>query len=150
MNKVLARRLEQVRSRKWVVLGVTVLCIAVAALTSLVSQPTYTGKSTLMIASPGRATDQDAFVAVAYATLFNDAATQNRLKTAKNIPDSVTFEARTAAASAILTIESTADSPAVAADTARTMAMAFRDDINAAQQNEKAKQSRICNANSLS
>ena len=52
MNKVLARRLEQVRSRKWVVLGVTVLCVAVAALTSLVSQPTYTGKSTLMIACP--------------------------------------------------------------------------------------------------
>lgn len=140
MNKVLRHRLDQVRHRKWVVLFVVVVCIAVAAIASILAVPTYTGKSTLMISSPGRATDQDAYVAVAYATMLNDPATQDRLKAAKHIPESVTFESRTAAASPILTIEATAGDPRVAQDAAQAMAAAFRDDINSAQQKEKGLQ----------
>ena len=140
MNNVLKRRLEQVRHRMWVVLAIALLCIAAAAVPSLTADPTYTGKSTLMISSPGRATDQDAYIAVAYATLLNDPATIMRLKASEQIPESVTFEARTAAASPILTIEATADDAAVAQNAAQSMAAAFRDDINSAQQKDKARQ----------
>ena len=128
------RRLEQIRQRWWVVLLVAVPAVAVAVSSSLLAYPTYTGKSTLVVSSPGRATDQDAFMAVGYATLFNDPATQVRLRASKSIPQNVTFEARTEAASPILTFEATADNPQVAQSAAQTMAGAFRDDINAMQQ----------------
>ena len=57
-------------------------------------------------------------MAVGYATLFNEPATIDRLRATTKIPEDVTFEARTVAASPILTIEATADDPKVAQDAA--------------------------------
>ena len=55
---------------------------------------------------------------VGYMTIFNDPATITRLRTTTKIPEDVTFEARTVAASPILAIEATADDPKVAQDAA--------------------------------
>ncbi len=136
---MLKRRLEQIWQRKLVVLAVAVLGLALASLASLNAHSTFSGKSTLMVSSPGRAPDQDAFVAVGYATLFNDPATIVRLRADKPISPDVTFEARTAAASPILAIEATADNPKAAQDAAQEMAEAFRDDINSARQKENTQ-----------
>ena len=70
---------------------------------------------------------------VGYMTIFNDPATITRLRTTTKIPEDVTFEARTVAASPILAIEATADDPKVAQDAAYDMAEALRADISASQ-----------------
>jgi len=67
-------------------------------------------------------------------TIFNDPATITRLAATTKIPKDVTFEARTVAASPILSIEATANSPEVAQDAAQDMAEAFRADINSVEQ----------------
>ena len=65
------------------------------------------------------------------------------------IPEDVTFEARTVAASPILSIEATANSPEVAQDAAEQMAKAFRADINSIRQRgAETTRSRSCGANS--
>ena len=64
----------------------------------------------------------------------DDRAGEDHAKT--KIPEDVTFEARTAAASPILTIEATADDPNVAQDAALHMAAAFSEDVNAANRPE--------------
>jgi hypothetical protein len=73
-------------------------------------------------------------MAKGYATLFNEPETIGRLKATHNISEDVTFEARTVAASPMLTIQATADNPRVAQDAAENMANAFRDDINSVRQ----------------
>ena len=76
---------------------------------------------------------------VGYMTIFNDPATTTRLNATTKFPENVTFDARTVAASPILTIEATADDPKVAQDAANEMAQAFRTDINeVAQQGNDA------------
>ena len=132
LNLTWKRRMEQIRQRWWVVVVVAALGLLAAAASSLSTHPTYVGKSTLVLA--GRAPEQDAVMVVGYMTIFNDPATITRLRTTTKIPEDVTFEARTVAASPILTIEATADDPKVAQDAAYDMAEAFRDDINAVQQ----------------
>ena len=124
--------MEQIRQRWWVVVVVAALGVLVAAASSVLAHPTYVGKSTLVLS--GSAPQQDALMVVGYMTIFNDPATIARLRTTTKIPEDVTFEARTVAASPILTIEATADDPKVAQDAATDMAEAFRADINAVQQ----------------
>ena len=77
---------------------------------------------------------------VGYSTMFNEPVTIGRLKSIANLRGDVSFEAKTVAASPILTIEATADDPRVAQDAAQHMAEAFRDDINSvrAKGNEQA------------
>ncbi len=132
MNLVSKRRIEQVRRRWWVVVVVTALGALIAAAASLATQPTYLGKSTMVLS--GRTPDQDAVVVLGYVTLFNDPATISRLEDAAKIPAGVTFEARTAAASPILTVEATAGDPKTAQSAATNMATAFRTDVNAVQE----------------
>lgn len=132
MNLVSKRRIEQVRRRWWVVVVVTALGALLAAAASLGTQPTYLGKSTLVLS--GRTPDQDAVVVLGYVTLFNDPATISRLENAAKIPEGVTFEARPAAASPILTVEATAGDPKTAQNAATDMASAFRADVNAVQE----------------
>ena len=124
------RRIQQIRQRWWVVLVVALLTVVAATLPSLNAHPKYVGKSLLVLTSPGRSPDQDAMVAVGYSTIFNEPATLERLGGPLPIPEGVTFEAHTIAASPILAIEATADDPNVAQDSAEHMAAAFRDDIN--------------------
>jgi capsular polysaccharide biosynthesis protein len=115
-----------------VVAAVTLLAVVAATAISLGARPTYTGKSTLMLS--GRTPDQDAVMVIGYLTVFNDPATIDRLTAATGSPEGVTIEARTAAASPILTIEATADDANVAQDTAEEIANAFAADINSTQQ----------------
>lgn len=139
MNSSLRLRLDEIRRGKWVILVVTLVAVATTALPSLLADPTYLAKSALVVSSPDRATDQDALLAVGYATLFNDPANNVRLRATKSLPDDVTFEARTAAASPIVTIEATADDPKEAQDAAEAMAIALRDDVNAVRKQENER-----------
>lgn len=136
LRTVLRRRLEKVRRYRWLVGLVTLLAVAATAFLSLSTGPTYTGKSALVVSSPGRTPEQDAVLAVGYAMLFNDPVTIARLRAARAIPEDVGLEARTAAASPIVTVEATTHSPQSAQDTAELMAETFRDDINAERQQD--------------
>ncbi|MCW2685603.1 MAG: hypothetical protein JWR37_493 [Mycobacterium sp.] len=128
MNLAIKRHVEQVRRRWWLVLLVTGLAV-VAALASQPVHTTYVGKSTLVQSSPGRSPDQDIITVIGYATLFNDPATQDRLRVKKSIPKDVTLDARTVPGSSILTVEATATDPEVAQHAATSMAAAFREDL---------------------
>lgn len=134
MSLVQKRRIEQIRRRWWVVLVIAVLAVLAAALPSLITGPTYVGKAALVLSSPGRVPEQDAKMAVGYTTIFNDPATIERLRATMKAPEGVTFEARTVAASPIVTIEATAEDPKVAQEAATNMAETFRDDINSTRQ----------------
>jgi len=131
LNLTRTRRIEQIQKRWWVVVTVAVLALFAAVASSVHAHPTYVGKSILALA--GRTPDQDAVMMLGYLALFRDPATIPRLRTTTTIPEDVTFEARTAAASPILTIEATANDPKTAQDAAEAMAKAFSDDINAVQ-----------------
>ncbi|MGP4056525.1 hypothetical protein ACTWP6_17155 [Mycobacterium sp. 4D054] len=130
MNSQMARHFEQIRRRWWVVLLVAAFTVLATAVHSSDTDATYMGKSLLVQSSPERTPEQDATMAVGYATLFNEPVTIGRLRQRTQVPDSVSFEARTVAASPILTIEATAEDPEVAQTAAQQMAAAFRDDIN--------------------
>ena len=131
------RRIEQIRRRWWVVLLVAVVAVLAAALPLLNAHPTYAAKSALVMSSPGRTPEQDAMMAVAYSTLFNEPATIERLRSTIKIPEEVTFEAQTVNASPILTIMATTGDPGVAQDAAQKMAEAFRDDINSVRESAR-------------
>ncbi|HKP43762.1 hypothetical protein [Mycobacterium sp.] len=151
MNPILRRRIDQIRRRWWVVLAIAGLATLSAALPLLLTKPTYVATSTLVLSSPGRNPVEDATMVTGYSTLFNDPATIGRLRDAHDLPEDVTFEARTVGASPILTIEATAQSPKVAQDAAQNMAAAFCDDINSVRQrrNEKAIENTQDQLNSL-
>ncbi|MDT5076195.1 MAG: hypothetical protein QOJ80_832 [Mycobacterium sp.] len=134
MEAMLKRSVQQIWHRRWLALAVIALTVATAFLSTVAAHPTYVGKSALVVSSPGTMTQQDALLVSGYVTLFNDPATIERLRAAHRIPEDVAFESRAAAASPILTIEATADSPTVAQDSAQQMTEAFRDDINAVRE----------------
>lgn len=124
-------QLDRIRRRTWLVLTVTVLAVLAALAASLGEQTTYTGRSTLTIASQDRAPEQDAVLAQGYAEYFNEGSYQQILRMRAGVPADVTFSARTAAASPIVYVEAVASSPDVAASAASRMAETFRDDVNA-------------------
>ncbi|MEZ0340664.1 hypothetical protein ACAG25_11850 [Mycobacterium sp. pV006] len=130
MNSQMGRHLEQIRRRWWVVGLVAAFTVAVAAVHASDADATYVGRSLLVQSSPERTPEQDATMAVGYSTLFNEPVTIGRLRQRIKVPDGVGFEARTVAASPILTIEATAEDPEIAQVSAQQMAAAFRDDIN--------------------
>ena len=132
MNPTWKRRIEQIRQRWWVVVAVAVLALSVAVAPSVHARPTYVGKTTLAL--PGLSAVDGAQIMVGYMTIFNDPATIARLTATTEIPKDVTFEARTIAASPMLSIEATANSPEVAQDAAQEMAEAFRADVNSEKQ----------------
>lgn len=132
MNLIWKRRTEQIRQRWWVVVVVAVLALLVTVVPSVNARPTYVGKTTLAL--PGLSPTEGALVIVGYMTIFNDPATITRLAATTKIPKDVTFEARTVAASPMLSIEATANSPEVAQDAAQHMAEAFRADVNSIKQ----------------
>lgn len=134
MNQRLKDRLDQVRRRWWIVLGVAVLATYAAVLPVLQMQPTYVARSLLIQSTPGLAPEQDAAMTVGYATVFNDPATIGRLKAATNTPEEVAVEARSVATSPILLIEATADDPEVAQEAAQSMATALRADVGEVRQ----------------
>jgi capsular polysaccharide biosynthesis protein len=134
VNFALRRHIDQIRRRWWVVAIITATAVLATGLSSLTAHDKYVGKATLVVSSPQRAPEQDATVVVGYATVFNNPATIDRLRAARNLPQDVTFEAKTVAASPILAIEATGNNGNVAQESATSMAEAFRDDVNSAQQ----------------
>jgi capsular polysaccharide biosynthesis protein len=146
MNLAFRRQIDQIRTRWWVIVIVAAIAVAASVLSSLTPQAKYVGKATFAVSSPQRAPEQDEKVVLGYATIFNDPATTDRLKAVKSLPENVTYEAKTVAASPILTIEATADNPKVAQESATKMAEAFRDDVNAAQR--KAAEAEIADLQS--
>ncbi|KWX66502.1 hypothetical protein [Mycobacterium sp. NAZ190054] len=140
MNAQMARHIEQIRRRWWVVLSVVAVTVLATAVHSADADATYVGKSLLVQSSPERTPEQDATMAVGYATLFNEPVTIGRLRERTQVPEGVSFEARTVAASPILTIEATAEDPEVAQTAAQQMAAAFRDDINSVRNAGFAKE----------
>jgi capsular polysaccharide biosynthesis protein len=131
MNLTSKRRLDQFRRRWWVVVLVTVVAALATATYSSGAQPTYVGKSSLMLS--GRTPDQDSVMVLGYLNIFNDPATIAQLRAKTKIDEGVTFEARPAADAPIITIEATADDPRVAQDAALDLAGAFSEYINSAQ-----------------
>ena len=133
MNLAFRRYVEQIRRRWWVVAIVLAIAVGAAVLSSIPTQEKYTAKATLVVSSPQRAPEQDAKVVLGYANVFNDPGTIDRLKAAKNLPQDVTFEAKTVADSPMLAIEATGNDASVTQEAATRMAKAFRDEVNAAQ-----------------
>lgn len=128
------RRVRQVWNYRWLVIAFAVLGAGAATVSVAQAHTTYVGKSTLVVASPNRPTDQDAVIVQGYVQLFNDEAVNARLAAKSEIPPGVEVQAATAASSPIVTVDATARDPRVAQDAAEMMASAFRIDINAMQQ----------------
>ncbi|WP_067570876.1 hypothetical protein [Nocardia acidivorans] len=131
MNSAARVHGQRIWHRKWLVLAITVLAVALGFVSTLGAQPAYTGRVAMTVGSPNRAPDQDAVLSVGYATYFADPAYQAKLKSSAGLPGGVTLTARTVASSPILYIEATADSPRQAQDAATKAGTAFRDEINA-------------------
>ena len=117
LNLTWKRRIEQIRQRWWVVLVVAVARRARGGGAFAIDASDICGEVDT-VCFRGRVPEQDAKMVVGYMTIFNDPATIARLRATTKIPEDVTFEARTVAASPILTIEATADDPKVAQDAA--------------------------------
>lgn len=137
MDRTPNRRLRHIQQRWRVVAACVAVAVLAATAHTLISHPSYTARSALILA--GRAPEQDAVTVLGFVSIFNDAPTVDRLRTAAGISDGVEFEARTAAASPILIIEATADRPDLAQAAAENMAKAFRADINTTQQEGKQR-----------
>jgi capsular polysaccharide biosynthesis protein len=120
----------------WVVVVVMMSAVAAMAYSLFSAGDSYSAKSALVVSSPGRVPEDDAVLAVGYALLFNDPAIIERLRTARAISDDLDFEASTAAGSPIVTVTATAATPDTAQEAAQVMAEAFRDDMNAARQQD--------------
>lgn len=131
MNRTPHRWLKQVRRRWILVIAVALVVLVGAVVQALTAAPSYVGKSTLTVT--GRGPQEDTVTAVGYLTIFNDPATVERLVAARDFPEGVTYEARTAAVSPILVIQATADNPELAQNAAADMADAFRNDVNDVQ-----------------
>ncbi|MGE0215156.1 hypothetical protein [Mycolicibacterium sp.] len=140
MGAQFARYAEDIRRRWWIVLLVAGFAVAAMVLNSSDSQPKYVGKALLVQSTPGRTPEQDATMAVGYALLFNEPVTIGRMREQAGVHDRVTLEAKTVAASPILTIEATADDPELAQTAAARVAAAFRRDINAVRRADYAEQ----------
>ncbi|WP_040814958.1 Wzz/FepE/Etk N-terminal domain-containing protein [Nocardia concava] len=130
MNSATTVHLRRLWRRKWVILAITVLALALGFVSTRDLQPSYTSRLTLTIGSPNRAPDQDAVLSVGYAQYFMDPAYQSKLRAAGAVPAGATLTARTVASSPILYLEGTASKPQVAKDAATKAGSAFRDEIN--------------------
>lgn len=131
MNSATRAHLNRLWRRKWLILVITVLALALGFVSVRDVHPTYTSRLTLTIGSPNRAPDQDAVLSVGYAQYFMDPAYQSKLRAANIIPSGATLDARTVASSPILYIEAKSSIPQVAQDAAGKAGGAFRDEINA-------------------
>ncbi|NNH70791.1 hypothetical protein HLB23_13100 [Nocardia uniformis] len=131
MNSGTRVHVNRIWRRKWLVLAVTVLALALAVVSTLDAKPTYTSRVVMTVGSPNRAPDQDAVLSVGYSQYFEDPAYQSKLKASSDIPNEVVLEARTVASSPILYIEATASSAQVAQEAAVAAGTAFKDEINA-------------------
>jgi hypothetical protein len=100
-------QLQRIR-RFWpLVLLITLGAVIASAVSTYTAEPSYTGRTVLIVSSPGRVPEEDAVMVRGYIDLFNDPAYQARLRDSTDLPPGTTFEARTAAASSMIFVEAT-------------------------------------------
>lgn len=128
--------MQQLQRLWWIVVVVTLLAGGLAYFSTASQSTTYTGRASLIVSSNNRSPDQDAVLVQGYVDYFNDPAYQSQLEDEAGVED-VSLEARAAAASPILIVESTADSGSVAQSSAAAVAAAFQSDINAVRDQEQ-------------
>jgi len=130
-------QLQRIRHFWPLVLLVTLGAVIAAAVSAYTAAPSYTGRTVLIVSSPGRVPEEDAVIVRGYVDLFNDPAYQTRLRDSLDLPAGTTFEARTAAASSMIFVEATNGSYAGAKDAALDIATEFRWDVDALRRAEK-------------
>jgi Mrp family chromosome partitioning ATPase len=136
--ETLAVQMTHVRRYWWLVLGVVVLSVVGTALSAHKTPTTFTGRSSLIVASNDRSPDQDAVLVGGYVAYFNDPAYQSRLLRKANVAPDVTVSAHAAAASPIMLIDATSGDPRSAQTAAASLASTFRSDINRARERQIA------------
>jgi succinoglycan biosynthesis transport protein ExoP len=124
----------------WLVLVIMMISVGVAAYSTSQQSTTYTGRASLIVNSNNRSPDQDAVLVQGYVDYFNDYAYQTQLAKQAKLADRVTLDARAAAASPILLVESTAATPDVAQSSASAVAEAFKADINKVMDAQRSSQ----------
>ena len=128
-------------ARRWpIVVIIILLSTSFAVVRSSAAETTYTGRASLIVASPNRAPEQDAVLVQGYVSYFNDSAYQAQLVQQARLTGSVSLTARAAASSPILLIEATSTSADQAASSATTVARVFQSDINATKDAEQNTQ----------
>lgn len=133
----LQAQLDRIKRRRWLVVFITLLAMAGALAYAYVGGTSYTGRAALTVASD-RPPEQDATLAQGYVEYFNQDFAQDTLQERTGVSSDVSFNAINSAASPIIYIEATASTADGASEAARSLAEAFRDDINASvlQQSE--------------
>ena len=119
-----------VRRYWWVVAAVMVLALVGAVLSTLSAPTTYTGRTSLIVASNDRSPEQDAVLVQGYVSYFDNVAYQQQLLAQARVDAESEVTAQAAAASPILVITATAPDAARAQAAAISVARAFKDDIN--------------------
>jgi len=130
-------QIQRIR-RFWpVVATITLAAVLAAGVYSYTAAPSYTARFILFVSSPGRVPEEDAVMVLGYVDLFNDPAYQSRMRESSELPPGTTFEARMAAASALVYVEATAGSAGEAMDAATSLATNFRWDVDSVRRAEK-------------
>jgi capsular polysaccharide biosynthesis protein len=127
-----------VRRYWWLVLIIVVLTVSAAVAATRSTPTTYTGRSSLIVASNDRSPDQDAVLVQGYVQYFNDRAYQSQILKDARVGPEVTVEARAAAASPILLIDATAPRASTAQSAAASVARAFEVAINKVRSRQNA------------
>lgn len=130
-------QLQRIRAFWPLVALITLGAVIAAAVSAYLATPTYTGRTVLIVSSPGRVPEEDAVIVRGYIDLFNDPAYQGRLQDSTGLPEGTTFEARTAAASSMIFVEATAGGYDEARDAALAVATDFRWDVDAVRRAER-------------
>lgn len=130
-------QLQRIRHFWPLVLLITLGAVIASAVSTYTSEPSYTGRTVLIVSSPGRVPEEDAVMVRGYIDLFNNPAYQARLRDSTDLPPGTTFEARTAAASSMIFVEATAGTDVGVKDAALALATNFRWDVDAVRRAEK-------------
>ncbi|MEU5841263.1 hypothetical protein [Rhodococcus sp. NPDC047139] len=130
-------QLQRIRQFWPLVALITLGAVLASVVSAFIAEPSYTGRTVLIVSSPGRVPEEDAVMVRGYVDLFNDPAYQARLKDSADLPEGTTFEARTAAASSMIFIEATTGEYVAAKDAALELATTFRWDVDAVRRAEK-------------
>ena len=122
----------------WLVLIIVVLAVGASVVATRSTPTTYTGRSSLIVASNDRSPDQDAVLVQGYVQYFNDRAYQSQILKDARVGPEVTVEAHAAAASPILLIDATAPRASTAQSAAASVARAFEVAINKVRSQQNA------------
>ena len=132
VSSALQVHLDRIRRRKWIVAVIILLFLMGGVLSVLTRDTIYSSKAALGTSTRTRAPEQDAILAQGYADFFNDPAYQAILRERAGVPDDVTFEAETVAASPLIYVTASSTNEADVQSSASTMAAELRTTVNEA------------------